>query len=387
MRDRPAHDVIVLGAGPAGCATATRLAEAGHDVVVLERDPAAAGVDRTSAEVIAPGTQHELELLDVPVAGTWVLDEMRAVRNVFPDMRWITYPFPDGFRYYHVDRAGLDAALRARTQRSGAALYCDARVDDVELRADRAIARSADGREWTARLLVDASGRNSPVLRRFRLKRDETCVRQIGVAIFFDAFDGTLLHAWDRHFTGGPGGMISGSRMAPGQFRWILETDLDAKQASGMQPAAYFEHVAAQHDPWIAERLATQPRTGRVWSMAPIGYRVDELTRDRLLLVGDAAGYLSPVTGQGIEFAMRSARVAAATADKALHADDLRAAAFGDYVEGHQAEVAAQVAIVREFLMMLRDAELVARAPDDRTLLRRLLGGIADLPGEERGTL
>ena len=47
--------------------------------------------------------------------------------------------------------------------------------------------------------------------------------------------------------------------------------------------------------------------------MAPIGYRLLEVARPRLLLCGDAAGYLSPLTGQGIEFAMRMGRLAART--------------------------------------------------------------------------
>ena len=101
---------------PAGCAAAIRLAENGHDVVLLEREVGVPDVDRTSGECIPPSTQVELELLGIPTAGDWVLDHFAATRNVFPDGRWITFPFPDGFRYYNIDRPGFEAVLRAASR-------------------------------------------------------------------------------------------------------------------------------------------------------------------------------------------------------------------------------------------------------------------------------
>ena len=120
--------------------------------------------------------------------------------------------------------------------------------------------------------------------------------------------------------------------------------------------------------------------------MAPIGYRVPELTRDRLLLVGDAAGYLSPITGQGIEFAMRSARLAATVADKALRDDDLSQAVVRAVRRRppHRNRPAGR----RCCACSWRTSATVSccmRCPDDRDALHELLGPIADLPGEERG--
>ena len=211
-------------------------------------------------------------------------------------------------------------------------------------------------------------------------------MRQIGIGLFFTEFDGHVPHTWDRHFYGERGAMISGGRIAEGKFRYILEADWSEQRDSGRKPIDFYGDVARKHDPWITARLEQQTPE-RVWSMAPIGYRVRELTRDRLMLVGDAAGYLSPITGQGIEFAMRSARLAATVADKALRDDDLSQAAFAPYVDGHQSEVAGQVAVLRLLLEKFRDRELLLRCPDDRDALHELLGPIADQPGEERGTL
>ena len=223
-------------------------------------------------------------------------------------------------------------------------------------------------------------------MRRLDLKTDEPEARQIAVALFFTEFEDHVPYTWDRHFYGERGAMISGGRIEPGRFRYVLEADWSEQRDSGHKPIDFFADVARKHDPWIAERI--EGRTPeRVWSMAPIGYRVRELTRDRLLLVGDAAGYLSPITGQGIEFAMRSARLAATVADKALRDDDLSQASFAPYVEGHHTEITHQVAGLRMLLANFRNRDLLMRCPDDPDALHELLGPIADLPGEERGTL
>ena len=108
-----------------------------------------------------------------------------------------------------------------------------------------------------------------------------------------------------------------------------------------------------------------EPRVGRQWSMAPLGYRVSAVARDRLLLVGDAAGYLSPITGQGNEFALRTGRLAATAADNALRAGDLSAGAFASYIEGRKYEVERQVDYVRAQLRILRDRDASLRASRD----------------------
>ena len=259
------------------------------------------------------------------------------------------------------------------------------RVRDIEFASDRVVVRGDDD-AYEARLLIDAGGRNAPTLRRLDLKVDEPEVRQIGVALFFDDFPDHVPYTWDRHFYGERGAMISGGRIEAGKFRYVLEADWSEQRDSGHKPIDFFGDVARAYDPWITERL--EERTPeRVWSMAPIAYRVPEITRDRLMLVGDAAGYLSPITGQGIEFAMRSARLAATVADKALRDDDLSQAAFAPYVDGHRTEIAQQVAVLRLLLAKFRDRELLLRCPDDRDALHELLGPIADQPGEERGKL
>jgi flavin-dependent dehydrogenase len=81
-------DVIVIGAGPAGCAAAIRLVGAGRTVLALERKEREDGEDITSGEVLVPATQFECEQIGVKFEGAWVLDRITGFRNVYPDLSW-----------------------------------------------------------------------------------------------------------------------------------------------------------------------------------------------------------------------------------------------------------------------------------------------------------
>ena len=379
-------DVIVIGAGPAGCAAAIRLVQGGYRVIALERKDREDGEDITSGEVLVPTTQYECNELGVKFEGDWVLDEITGIRNVYPDLSWTYHPIPHSVRPVQVDRGGFNAALRTRLVEVGGNLIWNARVTDLSFRNDSAIARSVDRSEVSARLIIDAGGRYAPSLRTLNLKSEDPEFSQIGVAVFFKSFEGTPLHTWDRHLYGVRGAMLSGSRIRPGLFRYILEADLAEKKSDRLGAIEFYEGVAKQHDPWLHQRIMREPRVGQHWSMAPLGYRVSAVARDRLLLVGDAAGYLSPITGQGNEFAMRTGRLAALAADVALRNGDLRAEAFASYVEGHKREVERQVDYVRAQLRILRDRDALMRAAHDDDYRAEVFGPYG-IPATECGSL
>lgn len=379
-------DVIVIGAGPAGCAAAIRLVGAGYNVLALERKEREDGEDITSGEVLVVPTQNECAQLGVKFEGDWVLDRITGFRNVYPDLSWTYHPIPNSVFPVQVDRGGFNAALRRRLVEAGGRLIWNARVTDLEFKGDAAIAITGDGNRHAARMLIDAGGRYAPSLRALNLKSEDPEFSQIGVAVFFEAFDGTPLHTWDRHLYGVRGAMISGSRIRPGLYRYILEADLAEKQSDRLGAIEFYESVARHHDRWLYERVMREPRVGRQWSMAPLGYRVSAVARDRILLVGDAAGYLSPITGQGNEFAMRTGRLAAIAAESALRVGDLSASAFAPYVEGRRYEVDRQVDYVRAQLRILRDPDALLRASRDDEYRASVFGPYG-IPASERGSL
>jgi flavin-dependent dehydrogenase len=369
-------DVLVIGGGPAGCAAAIRLVDAGHDVLVLERRSEASDghEEIASGELMAPFTQMECEELGVAFEGTWALDRTTAVRNVHPDLTWTLHELPAGMTYRNVDRGGFDAALRARLRAVGGRIAWGARVTDVEIRPKAAVVRTADGAERRTRLAIDAGGRHAPSPRAFKLKSEDPEFRQIAVALFFTELPDAAVGFWDRHLYGARGATISGARIRPGLFRLVLEADLADKQADRAAPADFFARTAARFDPWIAERLSRATRAGDPWAMAPLAYRVASVARDRLLLAGDATGYLSPFTGMGCEFAMRMGRLAAEAAHRALAAGDCSAAAFAGYVEGRRVELEQSVGYLRRVLRHLRDRDALLRASTDDAVRAEIFG-------------
>ena len=360
--------------------------QAGYDVLALERKEREDGEDLTSGEVMVVPTQKECDQLGVKFEGDWVLDRITGFRNVYPDLSWTYHPISTPVCPVQVDRGGFNAALRRRLVEAGGRIIWNARVTDLEFRGDAAIAITADFNRHSARMLIDAGGRYAPSLRVLNLKSEDPEFSQIGVAVFFKSFDGTPLNTWNRHLYGVRGAMISGSRIRPGLYRYILEADLAEKQSDRLGAIEFYESVARQHDPWLYERVMKEPRVGRQWSMAPLGYRVSAVARDRLLLVGDAAGYLSPITGQGNEFALRTGRLAATAADNALRSGDLSAGAFASYVEGRRHEVDRQVDYVRAQLRILRDRDALLRASRDAEYRASVFGPYG-IPATERGSL
>lgn len=380
-------EVIVVGSGPAGAAAAIRLAEAGHDVLVLERKEADDGIDYASGELFSPAAQVELAEINVALEGDWVLDRVSGVRNVYPDLSWTHHPFPEGLSYVQADRGGFNNALRQRLRGLGVRIAMGTRVNELRIDTDRVCVQGARGEEYSAALLIDAGGRYSPTLRSRGLKSEDPEFQQIGVALFFDSFTDTPLNTWDRHLFGTHGMTISGSRMKPGLYRYILEADLADKQSAQLKPVEFFERMAEELDGWIFERIMHEPRRPGFWSMAPIGYRVAEVAGDRFLLAGDAAGYLSPFTGQGVEFAMRTGRLAARAAQQAFAKHDFSAATFASYVQERQSELDTMLAYLRHQLRVLRDRDGLLLASRDEGRRLESFGPMAALAGEQGSLL
>jgi flavin-dependent dehydrogenase len=369
-------DVLVIGGGPAGAAAAIRLVDAGHDVLVLERRTEASdGLEAIeSGELLAPMTQVECQQLGVAFEGPWVLDRTTGVRNVYPDLSWTHHDLPDGIAYLNVDRGGFDAALRARLRAVGGRIAWGHRVTTIEPRADEVVVRTAEGAERRARLVIDAGGRHAPSPRLFKLKTEDPEFRQIAVALFFADLPDAAVGFWDRHLYGERGATISGARIRPGLFRLVLEADLAEKQADRAPPLDFFMRMAERFDPWITERVGRATPLGEPWAMAPLAYRVTQVARDRLLLAGDATGYLSPFTGMGVEFAMRMGRLAAETAHDALTSGDCSANAFVRYVAGRRDELESAITYLRHVLHHLRDRDALLRASTDDDVRAAIFG-------------
>jgi flavin-dependent dehydrogenase len=142
---------------------------------------------------------------------------------------------------------------------------------------------------------------------------------------------------------------------------------------------AFFDESLARHP-----RFRTASRTDRVLATGPFDWPVRRAAAAGVLLVGDAAGYYDPFTGEGIFRALRGAEFAAAAADAALHSGDVSAAALRPYDRALRREFASSVrlqhlieaVVVREPLLG-PTVHLLRRSPSLANALIDVTGNVA----------
>ncbi len=152
MRSR--WDVVIVGGGLAGAATATRLAQAGREVVVLERD--AGPVDKVCGEFLSREAGLYLASLglDLPALGALPIDSVRVTHR--RRSAAVKLPFPA----WSLSRRVLDEALLARAAAAGATLRRGARVVALERVGEGYRARLEDGAELDAPAAFLATGKH-----------------------------------------------------------------------------------------------------------------------------------------------------------------------------------------------------------------------------------
>lgn len=383
-------EVLIVGGGPAGAATAIHLARKGCQVVLLEgRDfskPRPA--DMRSGEVLSPGSQQELARLGLPVGEKdWKLLPFKVLKHSWHNGR-VTYDkLPGNLEFWQIDRGKFDRALCRLARENNVEYHEASRVSNL-LRDDSGkvcgvVTKNGEeaGREWYAPLVVDASGRRSALLARLRLKEPEPEFQRVALVTFYQYFPDCMPGVWEQHFLAAHNTVIKGAIMREGLYRFSFETDLAfrnefAAQFGKQTPHAMVLAMLRQIKPELYERFAAAQPLPYSVAYAPIGYRVNSVVHNNLLLVGDASGYLDPSTGQGIEFALRTARLAASSIIQAQAKGGYSTQNFKLYLEGRRREIQKSMNWLRLYLRMSRQKpllELFSYLPPARAALMRSL--------------
>jgi geranylgeranyl reductase family protein len=330
-------DVVVVGAGPAGSTTAFWLAQAGLDVLLLEK--CAFPREKVCGDGLTPRAVKQLVAMgvDTTAAGGWLRN--RGLRIIGGGLR-LELPWPElaSFPDYGLvrPRTDFDELLARTAVKAGARLRERTTVTGpiVDERTGRCVgvtARADDGRPVTVRapLVVAADGNSSRISLAAGLCRRAD--RPMGVAVrrYYRSprHDDDWLESWLELWDGQPGA----SRLLPG-YGWVFGMgDGTSNVGVGiLNTSPAFRNVdyrdllrrwlSGMPEEWgLVEDQATGPMRG---SALPMGFNRTPHYSRGLLLVGDAGGMVNPFNGEGIAYAMEAGQLAAEVAAQALARGD-----------------------------------------------------------------
>jgi geranylgeranyl reductase family protein len=310
--ERLACDVAVVGGGPAGATTALLLRRLGHDVVLL--DEARFPRDKICGEALSPGAWRLLESLgvatDIAAAGTYPLAGMRLTA---PNGRSFAGRYDSGRTTgFAIRRDRLDAILLRRAREAGVAVEEGARVTALSRDASGAahgvdVQAGATRRLLRARLVVGADGRRSRVARSLGLLSEAAWPRRFAVRGHWDGVAG-LTHFGEMHV--GRAGYCGLAPLGPQAANITFVLDQPQMRAAGRDlPSFYLETL--RRWPRVRERLERATLTTPPRAIGPLALASRGAWAPGVLLVGDAAGFLDPFTGEGVALALRGATLAA----------------------------------------------------------------------------
>ncbi len=314
-------DVVIAGGGPAGSAAAITLARAGRRVLLLERD--AHPRFRIGESLLPYGNDllRELGVWDDLVADGRFMEKRGAEFGTADGAHFQRFSFAQGLGPAHaftfqVERSRFDALLFARAATAGATTREHAAVTSLAPDAHGVtVTYTHAGTPHTvrARHFLDATGRDAVSGRLLHLPKIATQpARRLATYAHF--------HGVTRN-DGDAAGNITILR-APGGWFWLIP--LDAEKTSvgyvrlladlkenGLSPDADFDRALAAF-PALRDRLATAHRVAPAHSTGDYSYRFRSFApHPRILLTGDAAGFVDPIFSSGVLLALKSAHRAA----------------------------------------------------------------------------
>lgn len=316
-----AADVLIVGAGPAGAALALALARRGRDVLVVERSHFPR--DKPCGDCLNPGAVNELERLGIAA-------RLRASLAPQPLRGWHVEA-PDGAAFrvsfdtdangastegWAVRRRDFDAEVVSEAVRAGARVKFGVRVTDV-LRDRRRVVgvvcrEGTASQEIRARFVVGADGLRSVVQRRLGLSRRPARLRKIALVGHLAGANGAGCFGELRVRAG----RTCGYAPVPSGANITLVVP-EAQAAAAVRGQSFLREGLSDF-PEVRDRARSIGLENDVLVTGPFDCPVRRPWAAGAVLVGDAAGYYDPLTGQGIHQALRSAACAAVTIERIL---------------------------------------------------------------------
>jgi flavin-dependent dehydrogenase len=388
-------DVVIIGGGPGGSATAGLLAKQGHKVLVLEKEK----FPRYHiGESLITGSMPTIEALGLRER----LDKMGFVRKYGGSLLWgknqgtWDFRFTEASEYeytFQVRRADFDSVLLGRARELGALVIEEANAQEVIFDGDRAVGvrylRKGDAEPTTvnSKLVVDATGQSHLLARKLGLIDYHDDLRNIAVWAYFQGcrrYGGT--RAGDTLTENRPNGWFWFIPLSDGTVSVGYVTHIDAYKQSGMTPEQlHAAQLAAADEVTSLTKDATRVsgyRTIKDWS-----YTCKKFYGPGWALVGDAAAFIDPLLSTGVGLTLRGSLGLAETADLALRNPGDEVALYDRYERNYRDFLNSLLEFVRFFYDRTKSKEdywdAAQRSIDPRRLrprkidFARMLSGVS----------
>ena len=324
------YDVVISGAGPAGCSSALFLAQKGYSVLLL--DKATFPREKVCGDGLTAASSAILEEMNV-------MDLVRLRLGPLMVCKGVTLFSPAGTvvqgrlsqdgsltgSIYVIPRKELDDCLIACVkEHSTITVLENTAVTDIIMDGDRARGVRSSGGEWFGRVIIAADGAYSPIASRLNLANKEKKHHGFAIRAYYSKVEG-LTDSIELHYD---------KSMLPG-YGWIFPAGKQrANVGVGLMTRFKDQRALKQlFERFVAENAfasaklknaVMEPGTLRGWPL-PFGSFQGKRGRGNVLLTGDAGSFVDPLTGEGIYYALKSGRYAAEAAARALVEEETRA--------------------------------------------------------------
>lgn len=359
-------DVLVIGAGPAGSSTAKHAALNGADVILIDKK-SEIGAPKRCAEGVS---KEGLSKLGIEPNSRWVTKELSGVRLVSPNgtdvwMREDQVKLPeagyilerkvfDKFMAMDAARAGATIMIKTlargmRKDYEGYIVSCESMGEDFEIKA---------------KIVVGADGPESRVGRWGGLK---TAVKpknmESGIQFEMVGLEMEDPNCIEFYF----------GSVAPGGYAWIFPKGDDIANVGLGIVSTFTDKSAYEH---LLEFVKNCPATKNAQPVElniggdPVGGMLKNLVKDHLMIVGDAAGHVNPLTGGGIITALEAGMYAGEVAAAAVKEDNFSEKRLMEYQEKCKTEIGDsfdKYLKTKDYMLSLSDSDLdsIAKAFQD----------------------
>jgi len=347
------YDVVVVGSGPAGSVTARFAAESGAKVLMLERRQAVG-----TPVLCAEGISRKIDAWDMLEGRSWIASSMDGARIYSPDgtMVKLAADMAGNETGYVVYREVFDRELARRAAKAGTKIMMDAQATGLMKENDKITgvkAKSFDEEiEIEADVVVGADGVESKIGywggidTTLKPKDLETCAQ----------YTLTNIDCKDAYCD-----FYLGKEIAPGGYVWVFPKGKDVANVGIGILASLSESGMAKRllDAFISKdpRLNKGEPIRFLAGAVPVALPV-ETVRDNLVLVGDAARQVDPITGGGLTLCLQGGKIAGEVIGKAVKTQDFSKEMLSEYETGWKEAFGKKLKrnyLVKEILLDMED--------------------------------